>query len=196
VQALQTWINMIHKYKVSPPYANPIADPTDQALVSNSAAMIIDGPWDVSPITQTHFPLGTTVFPKGTKTFATNLGTDTFYIFKSGSVQEQASWQFIQWFMQPQRLAWWDIHASFLPTLKSVLKVPSYKSYLAHNPLLNPLVRELAFAHGRPSLISYNAISAELGNEIEAALYGKISASKALHVAAVKARKILQQNHE
>ena len=136
------------------------------------------------------------MFPKGTKTFATNLGTDTFYIFKSTSAQEQASWKFIEWFMQPHRLAWWDVKASFLPTLKSVLKVPAYQAFLRQNPLMKPLVQDLNYAHGRPSLISYNAISAELGNEIEAALYGKITAAQALHVAAAKARVILKQNHE
>jgi multiple sugar transport system substrate-binding protein len=196
VKALQTWVDLIHKYNVSPPTGYPISTPTAQILEKGNVGMVIDGPWDVKVLDQAKFPFGTAMFPKGTQSYATNLGTDTFYIFKTGDAQEKACWQFIEWFMQPQRLAQWDIETSFLPTLTSVVNTPAYQHFLNEHPALKPLVNNLKYAHGRPTLKSYNAISTELGKEIEAALYGRISAKQALDQAAQQAEQILRQNNE
>lgn len=196
VKALQTWINMIHKYKVSPSTAFPVTTQTSQILEKGNIAMAIDGPWDVMPLKKANAPIKTTMFPKGTKTYATNLGTDVFYIFKTGAAKEKASWKFIEWFMNPQRLAHYDIESGYLPTLKSVLHTKEYQSYLKKYPNFKPLVENLKYAHGRPTLKSYNQISSELGKEIEKALYGKESAKQALDTAAKKAKQILKKNNE
>ncbi|QSO54015.1 extracellular solute-binding protein [Alicyclobacillus curvatus] len=196
VQALQMWVDMIHKYKVAQPTAYPITTQTSDILEKGNVGMVIDGPWDVAPLNKANFPLGTTMFPQGTSSYSTNLGTDTFFIFKTGKAKQDASWQFIEWFMKPSRLAQWDINASFLPTLTSVVNTPAYAKFLKDHPDMAPLVENLKYAHGRPSLKSYNAISTELGNQIEAALYGQVSAKQALDTAATKAEQILQQNGE
>ena len=196
IKALQLWVDMIHKYKVAQPTAYPITTSSSQILENDNVGMLIDGPWDVASLNKANFPLGTAMFPKGSVNYSTNLGTDTFYIFKTGNAKEKAAWKFIEWFMEPNRLAQWDIHASFLPTLTSVVNTPAYEDFLKQHPDMQPLVENLKYAHGRPSLKSYNAISQELGNNIEAALYGKISAQQALDTAAQKAKQILQQNGE
>lgn len=196
VKALQTWVDLVHKYNVAPKTAYPITVSNAEILQKKEEAMLIDGPWDVNTLASANFPLGTTMFPKGDKTYATNLGTNTFYIFKTGDAKQKAAWTFIEWFMDPNRLANWDIKASFLPTLKSVVNTDTYKNYLEKNPNLKPLVDNLQYAHGRPSLKSYNAISTELGKHIEEALYGKVSVKDALDAATKEAQQILQQNGE
>lgn len=195
-EALQTWVDMIHRYKVAPPVGVPSTENAAQILQQNTIAMTITTPGNAAALNQINFPLGTTKFPQGTAGYATNLGTNASYIFKTGTAKQNASWQFIQWFMQPKNLAQWDIGSGYLPTLMAVTKMPSYENYLQQNPDIQPFVDSLKYAHGRPSLKSYSDISAELGNAIEAALYGNIPVKQALDQAAQKAQAILQQNNE
>ncbi len=196
VDALQTWVDMIHKDKVSPDTAYPVSMPVATYLQKGAVSMALDGPWDVNTLQKANYPLGVTMFPKGSDSYATNLGTDVFYIFKKDQAKEQAAWTFIEWFMQPKNLAQWDIETGLLPTENAVLDVPAYKDFLNKNPNFKPLVDNLKYAHGRPTLKSYNDISTELGNDLEEALYGKISAKQALDQAAQKAESILNKNNE
>ncbi|MFB5192398.1 ABC transporter substrate-binding protein [Alicyclobacillus fastidiosus] len=194
-EALQTWVSMI-KNGDSPSTAYPVSMSVATYLQKNQVSMALDGPYDVPTLESAGYPLGTEMFPKGTVSTATNLGTDAFFVFKTGTAQENASWKFIEWFMQPSRLAQWDIATGFLPTETSVLNTSAYKAFLAKNPKIEPLVENLKYAQGRPTLKSYTAISTELGNYIEEAFYGKISVQTALNDAAAQAKTILTQNNE
>jgi multiple sugar transport system substrate-binding protein len=195
VKGLQTWIDLIHKYKVAPSTQSKGVDQA-QLLQQGKVAMAVDGPWDVAPLLKAKFPLGTSMFPKGSAGYATNLGTNASYIFKTGDDKVKASWAFTEWFMDPERLAKWDVAANYLPTLTSVEQLPVYQDYLKQYPALKPLVDNLKYATGRPSLLSYTAISAELGPLIEQAIYGRISAKEALDQGAEKAKAILSEHNE
>lgn len=196
VKALQTWVDLIHKYHVAPNFAYPDTVGMANILEKGQIAMLIDGPWDVSTLLAVKFPLGVGFMPKGTANYATQIGPDVNYIFKTGAAKEQASWTFLEWLMSAKNEATWMIQTGNLPTTTNVVATPAYKAYLHANPLLIPFVREEKYSGTLGSLISYSAISAEFGQHIEEAMYGRLSAKAALNQAAAEANQILASNHE
>ncbi len=195
VRALSIWDHLIQSHVAYPTsLATPQSPIGQEGFSANRVAMLIDGPWDVKTFTG-KVSFGTAMFPAVT-TRATNLGTDVVYLFKTPTRTDQAAWTFLHWWMQPQTLAKWDISSGYLPTTVPAAKTSLYRTFLAKHPLYKPFVQNLQYAHGRPSLKSYPAISHKLGVQLDRSFHGQISPQAALSTASHEANAILAANHE
>lgn len=198
VQALQTWVDLLYKYHAAPTtsFANASGSDGAPAFASNVAAMVIDGAWAISTFKQAGINYGLTLFPKGTSGYATNSGIGNLWVFNKGSQQEQASLEFLKWFMQPDNLAQIQITSQDLPVVDAVNNVPAFQQFEASNPDYKVFADNAKYAQARPTLVSYPAISAALGAEIDKALHNQESPQAALDKAAQEADQILKQNNE
>lgn len=198
VKALQTWVDLIYKYHAAPTtsFATPGNSDGSPAFASSVVAMLIDGGWDLSTFKQAGVDYGVTLFPKGTATYATNSGIGNLWAFNRGGMREQATLEFMKWFMQPSNLAKIQIDSQDLPIMDAVNNVPAFQQFEASNPDYKVFADNAKYAKARPTLISYPAISAALGEEIDKALHNEESPSDALNNAAQKTDQILKQNHE
>lgn len=198
VKALQTWVDLLYKYHAAPTtsFANASGSDGAPAFASNVAAMVVDGPWAISTFKQAGVKYGLTLFPKGTSGYATNSGIGNLWVFNRGSQNVQASLEFLKWFMKPDNLAQIQITSQNLPVLSAVNNVPAFQQFEANNPDYKVFADNAKYAKARPTLVSYPAISAALGKEIDKALHNQESPQAALDKAAQEANQILKQNNE
>jgi len=198
VKALQTWVDLIYKYHAAPKtsFSTPTGSDGAPAFASNVAAMVVDGAWALSTFKQAGIDYGLTLFPKGTSGYATNSGIGNLWVFNKGNAQEQASLEFLKWFMQPTNLAQIQITSQDLPVVDAVNNVPAFQKFESDNPDYKVFAENAKYAKARPTLISYPAISAALGKEIDKALHNQESPAAALNKAAQEADQILKQNNE
>lgn len=198
VKALQTWVDLLYKYHAAPTtsFANASGSDGAPAFASNVVAMVVDGAWAIPQFKQAGVSYGLTFFPKGTAGYATNSGIGNLWVFNKGSQNEQASLEFLKWFMQPSNLAQVQITSQDLPVVNAVNNVPAFQKFEANNPDYKVFADNAKYAKARPTLVSYPAISAALGKEIDKALHNQESPQAALNKAAQEADQILKQNNE
>lgn len=199
VKGLKTWVDLIYKYHAAPKtsYATPDSSDGSSAFASHAVSMLIDGSWDIQNFNKAGINYGIAMMPKGTKSRATNTGIGSIFVFKKNKQQVQASIQFLKWFMQPKHLAnYYIATGARAPVTKAVYSIDAFKKFLNQKPKLKVFAKMTKYAHSRPTLLSYNAISSELGTEINKALHHQESPAKALNAAAKKANAILKKNGE
>lgn len=197
-KALQTWVNLLYKYHGAPTtsFATPSNSDGNTAFASNVVAMLIDGAWDLPTFNQAHVNYGVTLFPK-IKQYATNEGVGTVFGMKGTPAQNKAVDTFLNWFYAPKNLAqYYYLDTVALPVTSAIDNQPYYHKWIAQDPGLKPFAQEVQYAHSRPTLISYPAISAALGVQIDKALLHQESVKTALNTAAQQANVILKNNHE
>jgi multiple sugar transport system substrate-binding protein len=193
VAALNVWLNLIHTHLS---YPSDLATSTQSSgypgFQDSKVAMYIDGSYDLptddKALGQSN--VGVFAFP-ATQQYAMNTGTNMAVMLKGTKVQEAASWAFIKYALSPDVQAKYDITAGFLPTVKATGDTPAFKAYLKTDPRLAVFLDELDHAHTRPSIKAYQAISTDLGLQLESAFLGKTSAAQALKTAAAQANKTL-----
>lgn len=193
ISALNVWVNMLKQHIAYPSdLANSVESSGYPGFQDGKVAMYIDGSYDL-PTNDSALgksDVGVFAFPK-TRQYAMNTGTNMAVMFKASSTVENATWTFIKYMLSPNVQAKYDVTAGFLPTIKATGNTATYKKFLATDPRLNVFLNELNYAHTRPSIKSYEAISVDLGQQLEAAFLGKVSASQALKTAEGQANSIL-----
>lgn len=155
--------------------------------------MQIVGPW-ILPQLNTNKKVNYGVFflPKDHR-YATNIGGENLFIFKTSPEREQASWEFAKFIMSNDFQVEWAQKTGYLPVNKSAGEVAKFKAYLKENPSYKVFVDQMQNGFSRPSIPAYNSISAALGKEIEQALYQKKTPKQALDDAAKAAEAALSK---
>ncbi len=162
------------------------------AFESGKVAMTINGPWNYGALQQQHqVDYGAFPLPKD-KIAATNIGGESLFIFNTTSAQNRAAFAFAKFVTSPQFQIGYDTGSGYLPVSTSAENSPKYQQYLKNNPFINVFTKSMAVGRARPPIPAYSQISADIGNAIENALYGKMTASQALHQAAVAAQQTLK----
>lgn len=188
VKALQFWVDLINKYKISPiaPWG---------LFGRGEAAMVMDGSWMVQffPM-QVNFELGAAPFPYPTGGQpATNMGGEQIFIFKTNPEKEEAAWKFIKWFTSTPIQVEWDKATGFIPVKDSVATDKGYLAYIKNTRrLLLPFVESQKNAHARPPVKQYPQISDIVSRAILNALYGKATPEFALYNAAKEVDSLLK----
>jgi len=167
VKALQFWVDLVNKYKISPiaPWG---------LFGRGEAAMVMDGSWMVQffPM-QVNFELGAAPFPvpeNGRP--ATNMGGEQIFIFKTNREKQEAAWKFVKWFTSTPIQVEWDKATGFIPVKASVANNKSYISYVKNTRrLLLPFVESQKNAFARPPVKEYPQISDIISRAIVQALY-------------------------
>ncbi|MFH7835202.1 MAG: ABC transporter substrate-binding protein [Candidatus Aenigmatarchaeota archaeon] len=179
-KALQFWVDLIHKYKVSPlaPWG---------LFGQGKAAMVMDGTWMVggwrpggwAPLP---YDWGTALMPTPSGGVpATNMGGEQIFIFKTTPEKQAAAWEFVKWLTSKDVQIKWDILTGFMPIRDSVAKDPVYTSWATTTePRLLPFIEGQKYAHARPMVPQYPEISDAFSEEIQKALYGTVSVDEAL----------------
>lgn len=193
VEALTTWVNLIHKYHAAPDRSFAVGGNFDgsPAFASNTVAMLIDGPWDLSTFEKAKIDFGVSEFPAGTKSSATNIGIGVEALFKKSSAKEAAGLAFMKYMASPSVGAYLAATSGGQPSSPAQLKEPTLEKAVANNPYYHVFAANLATGHVRPISPAYNAVSQDLWTEINDALDGKVSPSAALKKAASEADRAL-----
>jgi multiple sugar transport system substrate-binding protein len=196
IEALTIWHNALYKYKIAPltSFSTPQNSDGEQAFASGLVAMLIDGSWDLNTFDQAKVNYGVTYFPAVSQ-YADNTGQGSIDVFNTGAAQVKAAETFLQWFLSPKVQATMD--AQIPGAMSNEPQVNTSPVFLKHqHKYMNIFFGDLAYAHIRPTLVSYPAISAALGQQIDEVLYNKETPAQALKIAAQQADQILAKNHE
>jgi multiple sugar transport system substrate-binding protein len=163
------------------------------AFLAGRVAMTINGPWNYALLrAQTAVDFGAFPLPKKERA-ATNVGGESLFLFRSGdAARERAAWEFMKYVMSAEFQVDWAIETGYLPVSRSAAAHSRYRAYLAANPFIAVYDAQMGAGRTRPSIPQYPALSALLGRQLEAALYGKYSSREALDRAAAEVERVLR----
>jgi len=82
---------------------------------------------------ETTFEFDTAFLPKNKKQ-AIAIGGAVLALFLHSDAQDEATWEFIKWLVQPEKIAQLAMETGYIPTRKSALNVPAMQSFLKENP--------------------------------------------------------------
>ncbi len=183
VDALQFWTDLVHKYKVANFSETDAGYKTDD-FESGKIAMQIIGPWTLPQLNKDKkIDYGVFMMPKKER-YATNIGGENLYLFKTNPTKEKAAWEFAKFIMSADFQVDWAKTTGYLPVSKSAVNSTKYQAYLKENPVVKTFVDQMQYGFARPSIPAYNSISSALGKEIEKALYQTKTPKQALDDAA------------
>lgn len=164
----------------------------DLGFISNTIAMIMDGPWDLPEFREIkNFEWGVTYLPAGPAGRATYLAGEHLAIFKQ-SRHPEAAWTFVKWILEPENQAKFSEESGYLPVRKSVLDLPQYKSFLETDPAMKAFVEQIAISRARASIDYYRVeINQNIAEAVEKAIVGDVNPKTALDEAAEKSNELL-----
>lgn len=190
VEALDFWRLLMHDGSAE--FSETDAGYKTDEFLAGRVAMVINGPWNHASLKeQTLIDVGVFPLPRRARA-ATNIGGESIFLFRSDPIRERAAWQFMKFVMSPDFQVDWAIATGYLPISKSAANSERYQAYLRANPFLEVYNRQMSVGRVRPSVPQYAALSAILGRQIEAALYGKYSSEEALARAAAEVNRLLE----
>jgi sn-glycerol 3-phosphate transport system substrate-binding protein len=195
VAALQRWIELSEKEKVSPPGITQWATaPND--FTSGKTAMLWHTTGSLTNILKEargRFDVGVGFLP-GLKQNGAPTGGGNFYLFKKTPPErQQAAWKFIQFMSSPEQQARWTIDTGYVAARKSAFETPAMKEYAAKAPQVLVARDQLQFASKELSTHSGPEIQKTFGNALQAALTGKKTPQQAMDDAQKDADKLLTQ---
>jgi len=183
VEALQFYLDLINKYKVTQPGVNTYTEEDIEDLfMTGKLAMAFSGPW-LKPILEERAPnisvAVAPIPPKRGKPQRTLMVTDSLIMFKSSKHKKEAA-KFLEFIYQDKYRLAFNKAFGMLPVRKSVgdmsyFQTPYYKVY----------IEQLARAKAYPLIKEWPKCNDILWNKIGAAILGIKTAKKALDEAAL-----------
>ncbi len=102
-------------------------------------------------------------------------------VFKSGDKKrEQAAWEFIKWFTDPEQTAYWSTKTSYMPVRRSAMQSETIQEFLTQYPSYRAIYEQLETAVFEPQTSAWFNVRLELKGYLEKALRGEISPREAL----------------
>ncbi|MCF6136623.1 ABC transporter substrate-binding protein [Pseudalkalibacillus berkeleyi] len=193
-EALQLWGDMIHKDKVSKVHYggegwaywyDTIADVTEgkAAMVTGSTADM--GSMDGEKIGAKPMPTF-----KGEELSVPTGGTSGVIPKNASEEQQQAAFEFIKYFSEPDVTEQWAKETGYLPVRHSAIE--KMESFFEKNPNFKVAVEELKHAKPTPLFPSWNEIENEaISKAFDQVFVDNVPAEEALKNAQKKAEKIL-----
>ena len=164
----------------------------DLGFISNTIAMIMDGPWDLPEFREIkNFEWGVTYLPAGPVKRATYMAGEHLAIFKQ-SMHPDETWAFVKWILEPENQAMFSEESGYLPVRKSVLDLPGYKKYLDGDPAMKAFVDQIAISQARAPIDFFRVeINQNIAEAVENAILGNVGPGAALNKAAEKSNRLL-----
>jgi len=164
----------------------------DLGFISNTIAMIMDGPWDLPEFREIkNFEWGVTYLPAGPVKRATYMAGEHLAIFKQ-SMHPDETWAFVKWILEPENQAMFSEESGYLPVRKSVLDLPGYKKYLDGDPAMKAFVDQIAISQARAPIDFFRVeINQNIAEAVENAILGNVGSGAALNEAAEKSNRLL-----
>ncbi|CAG7598265.1 sn-glycerol-3-phosphate-binding periplasmic protein UgpB [Paenibacillus solanacearum] len=191
VKALQFWIDLIKKEKVMPEGATNWATiPSD--FMSGKTAMMYHTTGNLGAVKNgAKFEFGTAFLPAG-KNFGTPVGGANLYIFKGiAKERQEASWKYIRWLTQPERLAQFSIDTGYVAPTRSSNETEIMKKYIASFPQAVTARDQLKYASASFSTHNSGEVGKIWNDNLQSAITGTATAAEALKKAQEAAEKVL-----
>lgn len=182
VEALQFLVDLVNKYKVTPPDPTSIAQETVQGLFTGGKAATYWGPpWTLPAINPEIAPnVGLADYPTKSGEPAPLFIQDTFALFKNAK-QPAAAVEFLKcWFNDKYQVKFNQVE-SLIPVTNSAGQAP----YFANNPALQRFVQSIPYSRSYPIKDGWESVNVALREGVQAALLGK-PAQEALDEAQAK----------
>ncbi|MEK3723974.1 ABC transporter substrate-binding protein [Paenibacillus sp. FSL H8-0034] len=190
VEALQLWVDLVQKHKVAP-LQQMDENLITQTFATGKVGMFIGFPLWITQSKEFPFVTKTAQLPKREKA-ATYLG-GWYLTVPSEAQNKDGAYEFIQFLLQPENSAAWNIGMGSLPTQPATLQTKEYQEFVAKTPLVEPFSKSLNEAIAPPPTENYSKVGTTISKAIVKALYGKATPQQALDEAAQEANKLLQK---
>ncbi len=191
VRALEFLASLVNEHKVAK-WSEVGAGYKIDNFLAGRVSMMICGPWNLGALKkQDKVEYGAIMLPKD-KIFATDLGGENLYLFKSDAEREKAAWELCKFIASTEFQVDWAIATGYLPISKSAAADPRYQTFLAENPFVRTFSEQMQYAMARPSVPGYQKVSDEFSKAADLVFYGKMSAQDALDKAAQKSKRYLR----
>ncbi|HWI50718.1 MAG TPA: ABC transporter substrate-binding protein [Symbiobacteriaceae bacterium] len=167
------------------------AAPTD--FISGKVAMLYHTTGSLTNIAKNaKFNFGVAMLPAGPKGFGSPTGGGNFYVFKGIAKEKQAAtWKFIKFMTQPERLAQWSIDTGYVAPRKSAYETPVMKEFVAKNPDYLIARDQLQYAQAELSTHNNQQIYKIYSDRLQAIITGKQGVKEALEQAQKEADTVL-----
>jgi multiple sugar transport system substrate-binding protein len=190
VNALQFWVDLVHKYKCAVFSARNAGYKIDP-FISGKVSMMINGPWNYPVLSeQNEVEYGSFKLPMDERR-STNIGGENLFIFRSNPDKEEASWKFAKFVMSEKFQVDWAIKTGYLPVSRRAAASDGYIDFLESNPFIKTYVDSMEFGMARPAIKNYSRISKRIGHAIEKALYRQMPPREALKEAYENSKDLL-----
>lgn len=161
-------------------------------FVAGRVSMMICGPWNLAALkSQNNVKYGAIFLPKG-KAYATDLGGENLYLFKTNKDREKAAWELCKYIASADFQVDWAMSTGYLPISKSAANNPKYKEFLKDNDFVKIFSDQMQHAKARPGIPAYQKVSDSFSKAADLVFYKKKSAKVALDAAAKKATRYLK----
>jgi multiple sugar transport system substrate-binding protein len=188
VEALQFWVDLVHKHRVA-----ALEAPADVDLKGRAGVWIM--PIGSLSIVQravgNAFEWASAALVKG-KQRASNVGGHALMVMRTNRHHEQA-WRFVHWFTAAENVVEFNVPSITLPPWKSAQQQPAWQRYVRAEPRVQPFVEMLGYGHPPPKVVSWPDAEKVLGQAIEAAITLAQQPRAALDEAARVAEPLLKQ---
>lgn len=191
VQALQFVATMMQNGSISKSALNWGQSDVLTQFEEGHAAMMVNGPWNLSELAKTDLSYGIVSIPVPQAGYnpVSPLGGEEWAIPVSSSANEKAAWDLVNWLEQPAQILDFDTVNGYTPPLKS-----AGATFVKEHPEFSIFANELNTAQARTAETGakYPTISQAIWTAEQSALTGSQSAQAALNDAQQKVSAALQ----
>ncbi len=182
VEALQFLTTMVRQGYASQAVLNWGQGDVEAQFAGGHAAIMENGPWNIPLLNQAKVDYGVVPIPirlAGQKPVSP-LGGEEWTIPVTNPAIERATWDFVNWMEQPQRLLTLDSAIGYIPPIKSTAQ-----TMLKTRPDLDIFANEFQTARSRTATVGslYPAVSLTMQTAIQSALTNSSPPQDALTVA-------------
>lgn len=139
------------------------------------------------------FGLGVAPLPCAVECYAP-IGGANFYMMDTGSdAQKDASWTFLVWLMEPNRLAEFAAATGYMAAVRSALETPTLSERFADLPAARVTYDQMdAYGHARPLVPFWGEVHSLVTTATEEVLLGGTDPQEALDAAVEEANRLLE----
>jgi len=179
VEALEFWVELMHREKVGPPHSTWASTPPD--FVAQRTAMLYHSTGILTFLRNSaKFDFGVAFMPKN-KSYGAEVGGGNLAIARRIPKERQdAAWRFIEWMTSAENAAQWSMASGYIATRKSAYEVPAMKEFVAKDPRYLVARDQLQYAYGKMMAPNFQRIREILKKQLDDAVDGKISPKEAM----------------
>jgi sn-glycerol 3-phosphate transport system substrate-binding protein len=192
VEALQYWVDLVHKYKVHPPGIVEWGT-TPKDFFERKVAMIWTTTGNLTNVRKNaKFDFGVAMLPAGKQRGSPTGGGNFFLFKKSTPAQREAAFKFVKWVTSPRRAAQWAIDTGYIAVRVDAWDTPEMKKYVADFPAAAVARDQLQYAVPELSTHANERVTKALNDGLQAALTGSKTPEQALKDAQREAERLLR----
>ncbi len=179
VEALDFWVDLMHREKVGPPHSTWGSTPPD--FVAQRTAMLYHSTGILTFLRNSaKFDFGVAFMPKN-KTYGAEVGGGNLAIARKIPKERQdAAWKFIEWMTSSENAAQWSSASGYIATRKSSYELPAMKEFVGKDPRYLVARDQLQYAAGKMMAPNFQKIREILKKQLDDAADGKVTPQEAL----------------